>query len=316
MPSANMQKPLNPHFDHNRVEWKDEYSGLYQPVEYDKQFDEQWKLFLERRVGFHRHTGVETSDPYIDDRIFELTGCPDYLLRRHYKALLSPIVKYLRGLTQSRRDIGGKLFLNPKFAIEHFQGKRCLDIGCGAGRWTRTLMALGAHVKSVDVSPNALKSTGRFNRDVEGLNLFDILERRRDLHEAFDFTLCWGVVMCTHDPKLAFANVCRTVKPGGQLYVMVYAPTYHNSPFVLESRKHYHTKLHTAEERLQYVYEIADRRENAINLLDMLNTFFNWTVEEDVIKNWYLSNGFTDVITLNKDESNKCAYHMLGTRTR
>jgi len=315
MPSANMQKPLNPHFDHNRVEWKDEYSGLYQPVEYDKQFDEQWKLFLERRVGFHRHTGVETSDPYIDDRIFELTGCPDYLLRRQYRAL-SPIVKYFRGLTQSRRGIGGKLYLNSKFAIEHFKGKRCLDIGCGAGRWTRTLMALGAQVKSVDVSPNALKSTGRFNRDVEALNLFEILEERRDLHEAFDFTLCWGVVMCTNDPKLAFANVCRTVKPGGQLYVMVYAPTYHNSPFVLESRKHYHTKLQTAEERLQYAYEIADRPENAINLLDMLNTFFNWTVEESVIRNWYLSNGFTNVISLNKDESNKCAYHMLGTRTR
>jgi hypothetical protein len=72
--------------------------------------------------------------------------------------------------------------------------------------------------------------------------------------------------------------------------------------------------LRTAEDRLSYAYKIADRPENAINLLDMLNTFFNWTVEEDVIRNWYHSNGFTNVITLNKDENNKCAYHMLGTK--
>jgi SAM-dependent methyltransferase len=306
-------KPLNPHFDHDRVEWKDEYSGLYQPVEYDKQFDEQWRLFLEKQVGFHEHTGVETSDQYIDDRIHELTGTHDYLARRQY-GMLYPIVKEVRRWRGGRRDIGGRLCLDPKFPVDHFQGKRSLDIGCGAGRWTRTLLSLGSTVKSVDVSPHALKSTRRFNQDVEELNLFDILERRHDLHEAFDFTLCWGVVMCTHDPKLAFENVCRTVKPGGQLYIMVYAPTYHNSPFVRESRMHYHTQLHTAEERLRYAYEIADRPENAINLLDMLNTFFNWTVEEEVIRNWYYSNGFTDIITLNKDESNKCAYHMLGTR--
>jgi 2-polyprenyl-3-methyl-5-hydroxy-6-metoxy-1,4-benzoquinol methylase len=313
MVPSKRHKPLNPHFDQDRVEWRDEYSGLYEPVEYDKQFDEQWRLFLERKVGFYNHTGVETSDKYVDDRIYELTGRPDYLTDLRY-GILSPIVKGLRRLRASTRDIGGRLYLDPKFSVDHFRGKRCLDIGCGAGRWTRTLLTLGAEVKSVDVSPHALRSTRRFNRDVEELNLFNILEQRRDLHEAFDFTLCWGVVMCTHDPRLAFENVCHTVKPGGQLYVMVYAPTYHNSPFVLESRKHYHTQLRTGEERLRYAYEIADRPENAINLLDMLNTFFNWTVEENVIQNWYQSNGFTDIITLNKDETNKCAYHMLGTR--
>ena len=43
-------KIINPHFDHNRIVWRDEYSGLYQPVEYDKQFDEQWRLFLEKKL--------------------------------------------------------------------------------------------------------------------------------------------------------------------------------------------------------------------------------------------------------------------------
>ena len=312
---TDFQNPINPHFDHNRIIWSDEYSGQYYPVEYSRQFDDQWRLFLERRSGFCKHTGVETSDPYIDDRIFELTGVEGYLTRRQY-GFLYPVVRRVRHLRErsESRDIGGRLHLDPKFPIDYFKDKRCLDIGCGAGRWTRTLLALGARVKSVDVSPHALRSTRRFNHDVEALNLFDIIDRRPDLHEAFDSTLCWGVVMCTHDPKVAFQNICRTVKPGGQLYSMVYAPTYHNSPFVLENRRRYHTELKTLEEKLQYAYQIADRPENAINLFDMLNTFYNWTIEEEVVRHWYHSNGFRNIVTLNKNEQNKCAYHILGTK--
>src|SRR5436190_3950176 len=58
----------NPHFDDDRVIWNDAFSGEYYPVRYQEQFDEQWKLFLKRKLGFHQHTGVETSNEYIDDR--------------------------------------------------------------------------------------------------------------------------------------------------------------------------------------------------------------------------------------------------------
>lgn len=45
---------------------------------------------------------------------------------------------------------------------------------------------------------------------------------------------------------------------------------------MLEQRYHYHRNLRGTEERLRYAYEIADRPENCINVLDMLNTFYNW----------------------------------------
>ena len=60
---------LNPHFDQRRFIWKDAYSAEYQPARYSDQFDDQWRYFLEKRTGFHNHTGVETADSYIDDRI-------------------------------------------------------------------------------------------------------------------------------------------------------------------------------------------------------------------------------------------------------
>ena len=302
--SPKSSRIINPHFDHDRVIWSDDFQGQYQPVPYDEQFDGQWRLFLERQTGFCNHTGVETSDDYIDDRIYELTGVRDYLTTRNGTPK-DP---------QRNRDIGGRLYLNPTFPIDFFEGKRCLDLGCGAGRWTRTLQALGASVKSTDVSPNGLASTRRFNDDVEELNMFDILPNRPDLHGAFDFTICWGVVMCTHDPKLAFANAAATVKPGGHLYVMVYAPTYHVSPFVTENRRKYHEKNRSFEERLQLAYDLSEDKANAINLLDMLNTFYNWTIPEEVTHAWYKDSGFDEIVTLNKDEPYNCGWHVLGRK--
>jgi SAM-dependent methyltransferase len=168
-------------------------------------------------------------------------------------------------------------------------------------------------MKSIDVSRHGLESTKRFNTDVEKCSLFE-LPSRAEFQAAFDFTLCWGVVMCTHDPRAAFDAVAATVKPGGSLYLMVYAPTYHNSPQVLEWRARYHRECHTFEEKLAFAYAAADRPENAINLLDMLNTFYNWTIPEDVCFEWFRANGFENVVLLNRNEPHACGLHVLGTK--
>lgn len=292
----------NPHFDDSRVIWKDQYSGLYQPVDYSTEFDSQWKLFLEKQSGFMAHTGVETDDAWIDDRIYDLTGIHGVLCAE-------------RGGGIAVRGIGGRQTLDLTYSVDRFHGKRCLDAACGAGRWTRALIALGAAVKSIDISEHGLKSVSRFNRDVERVDIFDIPEQRHLLN-AFDFTICWGVLMHTHDPKAAFQNVAATVRPGGELYVMVYAPSYHNRADVLAQRKYYHRNLTTFEERLAYVYQIADQPENAINYLDMLSPFYNWVVEEETIHNWFRQCGFTEVVTLNAHEKLPVAYHVFGRKRR
>ncbi|MDH5545506.1 MAG: class I SAM-dependent methyltransferase [Gammaproteobacteria bacterium] len=288
----------NPHFDDNRVIWKNAYSGLYQPVEYSIQFDLQWRLFLEQKSGFTKLAGVETDDAWIDDRVFDLTGV---------SGMISD------DKAAGARGIGGRQKLDLNFSANHFENKHCLDAACGAGRWTKTLMSLGARVKSIDVSEAGLESVKRFNQDVEKLDIFQI-KTRPDLQSRFDFTICWGVVMCTHDPKLAFDNVAASVKNGGELYVMVYAPTYHSRADILQHRLHYHTKLKTNEERLAYAYEIADRPENVATYLDMLNTTYNWVVEEETIHGWFHNNGFSEVITLNVSEKFPVAYHVLGRK--
>ncbi len=311
-----MEAIVNPHFDHGRVVWSDEYSGVYQPVAYDEQFDRQWELFLEKRAGFHHHAGVETKDRWIDERIADLTGEEGTIERRKFGARGYRLLRLLRGRFDAPdRGSGGRLQLEPKFPIDFFRGKRCLDVGCGAGRWTRTLLALGATVKSVDVSPSGLRSTRRFNPDVERLDLFEIASARSDLHRAFDFTICWGVLMCVHTPKLAFENVAATVKPGGHLYTMVYAPEgMHASPETLEQRRYYHRELRTIEERLDYALELAGGTNNAIGYLDLLNTFYNWVVPQAVLRGWYRRCEFEVPLLLNAGEPAKCAYHHLGRK--
>ncbi len=296
--------PRNPHFDDHRVLWRDDYSGTYEPVPYDEQFDAQWRLFLEGRPGFNPHPGASTADEWIADRIIDLIGSDG--------GHGSPGGDSERS---GARDLGGRLKLDLHFSPDHFRGKTCLDVGCGAGRWTRALMALGAHVKSIDTSEHALQSVRRYNEDVEQLDLFQIAGRP-DLFGAFDFVLCWGVIMCTHDPKMAFQNLAKAVKPGGGCYIMVYAPTYHNSRVVLDHRLHYHRRLTTFEEKLEYAYTISDRKEKVLNYLDLLNTFYDWVVEEQTVHEWFRTNGFMDVITLNHEEQAKCAYHVFGRKRR
>lgn len=311
--------PRNPHFDDNRVLWNDAYSGEYEPVAYDQQFDDQWRLFLEKKTGFHHHTGVETADTWIDERICELTGVPHFLLKKKYGPLtpLALLFNYLRRFTKKRLAVGGVLQLEPKFPIDFFRGKACLDIGCGAGRWSKTLQALGGKVTAIDVSRHGLLSTKKFIDDVRELSLFDIPTASPSLHKAFDFSICWGVIMCTHDPKTAFELAASTVKKGGHLYIMVYAPMgMHGSERVLAWRKQYREQCRTFEEKLNFAYSISRIPEDAINRLDMLNTFYNWVIDEPTIINWFQQNGFDEIIFLNKDEQRKCAHHVLAKKTK
>lgn len=220
------------------------------------------------------------------------------------------------------------------------KGKKCIDIGCGMGRWTRTMQSLGAkEVLSVDVSESALKSTSRFNPNTLEANIMELPNEHKELKEQFDFGNLWGVAMCTHDPKKAFESAAFTIKPGGALYLMVYAPEgIHNTSLANAQRKKFNS-LNTVDEKLAFVDEAHARkwdwsyplRDNVMNVtrnmrhlpkgskigfLDMLEPFYNWTIPLDVIETWMKNNNFSRMIVLNEGETGKarCAHHILGIK--
>lgn len=319
----------NPHFDEGLVIWRDEYSGHYQPppTTYSEQFELEWKLSLEDK-SYYNAAGASIDDDDIDDRICEWT-------RVHPRG-------------QEYRD---RMFKDPEgMVLDHsinmdlIRGKDCIDLGCGLGRWSKVMLALGAKsVLSVDMSESALKSVRSFNSKTMRLDIMKIQSDHPELVGQFDYANLWGVAMCTHDPLQAFMNAASTVKPGGAIYLMVYAPEgIHGLKATNIQRSTFH-RLNSLEDRLTYVEHVRNREwDNAypllfnirnqlrnilrrpygskINFLDMLAPFFNWVIPLEVIYGWMDRAGFQTVDWLNeyhfRNTRIKTAYHILGTKLR
>jgi len=104
-----------------------------------------------------------------------------------------------------------------------FQGKRVVDVGCGAGRFSHGLLRLGAEVTACDQSPAGLEATRALCKEfgdrlrTRRIDLLD-WEEEGDWDMAFSF----GVVHHTGNTYLAIRNVCAKVRPGGRLFLMVY----------------------------------------------------------------------------------------------
>ena len=107
-----------------------------------------------------------------------------------------------------------------------FEGKKCLDAGCGNGRGSIFMLSNGAaHVDFADISPTNIESTSR-NLESFGFDAFagheTSLESLPFDDETFDFLWCNGVVMHTHNPDTCLRELARVLKVGGQAWIYVY----------------------------------------------------------------------------------------------
>ena len=104
----------------------------------------------------------------------------------------------------------------------NLSGQNVLDAGCGGGRYARLCGSYGAKVIGVDLSAAVLKAADLcasfqnvaiLQADLLDLPLAD---------SAFDLVYSIGVLHHTPDPRRAFAEIARKVKPGGRLAVWLY----------------------------------------------------------------------------------------------
>lgn len=104
-----------------------------------------------------------------------------------------------------------------------FSDKRILDAGCGRGRWTRSLLELGAAVTAIDFSEAALARTTEIcgNNSRLYTRRVDLLEIPPDLGD-FDLVFSFGVLHHTGDTWRALENVARLVRPTGALVLYLY----------------------------------------------------------------------------------------------
>jgi len=101
-------------------------------------------------------------------------------------------------------------------------GATVLDAGCGGGRYARLLGRHGARVVGLDLSDAVVKAAALTN------DLPNVLIAQADLLDppvaeaAFDLVVSIGVLHHSPDPKRAFEQIAKRVKPGGRLAVWLY----------------------------------------------------------------------------------------------
>jgi len=173
---------------------------------------------------------------------------------------------------------------------EWFEGKTCLDVGCGSGRWTWAMMQCGAKVVSIDVSEEAVKICKDINPDTIQVDIMTFVGLKAD------FVLCWGVLHHLPDPYAGFKKIAKWVKPGGRLHIMVYHKR--GQKVYKPYRKLWPTLDH--QERLTLCYDLLERYKgkHRIDLhgwWDALNPKYNWSYRPWQIRRWFWGEGFRDV---------------------
>lgn len=124
---------------------------------------------------------------------------------------------------RTETDLVFRVFEKPNISKDFFKGKLVLDMGCGAGLQTRTMAQYGAIVIGVDLS-DAVLAAYRNNSTLSDR----ICIARADIFrlpfakETFDYVYCEGVLQHTKDPRVAFHQLVRYVKPGGQIFATFY----------------------------------------------------------------------------------------------
>jgi len=125
---------------------------------------------------------------------------------------------------------GARLFATDRTAFDRIMpldtiaGKRVLEIGCGMGLHTETLARHGAQVTAIDLTPTAIRNTGR-RLQLKGL--------RAELHQmdaeqlafddaSFDLVWSWGVIHHSARTGRIVRQIARVLKPEGEARIMVY----------------------------------------------------------------------------------------------
>jgi SAM-dependent methyltransferase len=108
-------------------------------------------------------------------------------------------------------------------SLPDLSGRRVLEAGSGAGRFTEVLAQTGAEVWSFDYTEAALVNH-RNNGGRRNVRIF-----RADLYSiplppaSFDIVCCLGVLQHTPDVRRSFRSLAEMVAPGGLLVVDAYS---------------------------------------------------------------------------------------------
>lgn len=132
-----------------------------------------------------------------------------------------------------------KRFTANGFDLNWFKGKDCLDVGCGGGRYCIAMAREGANsVTGVDIGKAGLEDARERAKDYPNLKFQEASVLDLPFEDnSFDFVFCSGILMITEDPEKGFSELCRVLKPGGKIYLLLYASGGVRWPAVMDYRQ-------------------------------------------------------------------------------
>jgi len=99
---------------------------------------------------------------------------------------------------------------------------RALDVGCGEGRFTRALAALGYDVTGVDRSPKLVAAAQA--ADPDGRYAVGEIESLPFADASVELVLCVNMLMHVERPEAALRELARVLVPGGVLVLALAHP--------------------------------------------------------------------------------------------
>ncbi|MEU0567480.1 class I SAM-dependent methyltransferase [Nonomuraea sp. NPDC005983] len=126
--------------------------------------------------------------------------------------------------SHSGRPISRNRLMNQSgWTFAELRGKKVLECGSGAGRFTEVLCESGAEVTSVDIS-SAVHANAASNGHFPNLRLVQASIYELPFPaDSFDFLFCCGVIQHTPDVERTFKTLLRYLRPGGRFCIDVYA---------------------------------------------------------------------------------------------
>ncbi len=144
-------------------------------------------------------------------------------------------VRYQAGLDACFDNINQQLLNRCKFKL----GDHVLDVGCGTGATSIQCVRIAGgsvNITGIDISAPLLEH-GRKRIALEGLSNIKLVEADVQTHKFIDNSFDWMIsrfgVMFFGDPVVAFRNIARAIKPGGQIAFSAWAELKHNPWFKL-----------------------------------------------------------------------------------
>jgi len=203
-------------------------------------------------------------------------------------------------------------------------GRLVLDAGCGGGRYAAMAGSHGARLIGVDLSTAVEKAAAVCatlpNVLIVQADLLDLPLAER----AFDLVYSIGVLHHTPDPRRAFHQIARRVKPGGRLAVWLYRRNTAPQEWLNTALRALTTRLPARvleplcaglgllggipvlNRSLNKIANFSNHADWALRVCDN----FDWYAPRyqshhtiDELKRWFVEEDFTDVVELSPAKS-------------